>query len=111
MNKINIREIAYKIYKQDWIDTHTTKKSRLDVLREYYMEKIECLTNGVNIDTFEGWLWENGYLGDIYSCYEEFLDNEYQDEEYMVDLLCYAPLVCMYIEDLRHNIKPTESMV
>ena len=38
--KFNIREIAYELYKQNWVDTHTTREMRLDALREYCSYKI-----------------------------------------------------------------------
>ena len=34
--EFDISEIAYELYKQNWVDTHTTREMRLDALREYY---------------------------------------------------------------------------
>ena len=36
-NVFNISKVAYELYKQEWIDTHTTRDMRLDALREYHL--------------------------------------------------------------------------
>lgn len=51
MRKINIKRVAYELYKQAWIDSHTTPDARLDELREYYLYCKECVENGDKPET------------------------------------------------------------
>lgn len=103
---IKISEVAYELYKQDWIDSHTTPAIRLESLREYFKYKKECIENDFEIDSFEEWLFENCYTKDgrsvgVYACYNEFLEEEYLDYEYMYELLLDDELIEMYFKDIR----------
>lgn len=59
----NIREIAYGRYQLAW-----------------------CLEHGYGPDDLVSML-EEGYSGERFACFEEFLDNEYKEKGYMYDLL------------------------
>ena len=96
MNKIS--NIAYELYKQNWIDSHTTKEIRLDDIRNW--GEIEVKNNDENLAcTYNECREEFGYNGYTYACYEEFLDNEYQDIKNMKELLQSEVLIKAYIED------------
>ena len=99
-NSFDISEVAYELYKQDWIDTHTTKEERLNTLNEYYNYRYDCIKEDFEIDSFEEWIWEIGYADGIYVCYEEFCDMEYHDKEYMCSLLNNKKLIDMYYKDI-----------
>lgn len=100
--EFNIREVAYELYKQDWIDSHTTGENRLNVLKEYFKYRKECIENNDEIDSFDEWIFENGYpLIGVYACYEEFCDEEYLDSDYMYELLNDADLIRMYDDDVQ----------
>lgn len=43
-----------------------------------------CRERGYNMDDIDE---EYGYRGECYACYDEFLDNEFRDEDYMKYLL------------------------
>ena len=84
MSRNMLQEIAYELYKQDWIDSHTTAEERLQSLQEYYDE---FLDGEYPYGSYEEYLEERGFGGNIYACFPEFLDAEYQDEGYMRHLL------------------------
>ena len=70
-----ISEVAYELYKQNWIDTHTSPEMRLKALRDYYQYVDECLDNAEPYESFEKWIYEQGYDGGIlYVSFDEFLD-------------------------------------
>ena len=98
-----ISEVAYELYKQNWIDTHTTPQMRLNAQRDYQLYKMEELerNNDDDIMSFEDWIFEQGYEGGIlYVSFDEFLDNEFQDKEYIKDLLHNVVLYADYLLDL-----------
>lgn len=101
-NVFDISEVAYELYKQDWIDTHTTKEERLNVLRGYHIYRQDCIEEDFEIDSFEEWIWEIGYVDGIYVCYDEFLDNEYLEKDYIKELLNDDNLYKMYLKDLEN---------
>ena len=103
INNFNISEVAYELYNQDWIDTHTTKEMRMNVLRSYYTYVQDCIEEDFDIDSFEEYLWGGGYgEGEIYVCYDEFLDNEYLEKDYIKELLNDDNLYEMYLKDLEN---------
>ena len=94
-----IKEVAYELYKQDWIDTHTTREQRLDDIRNWGETEIE--NNNVLTTSYAECHEEFGYSGELYVCFEEFLDNEYLDAEYMIELLSLPVLIDTYTEDVK----------
>lgn len=88
-----ISELAYALYKQDWIDTHTTPASRLESVREYYAYTQECVEANDEPDSYENYLEENGFHGFLYVCYDEFCGTEYMDEDYIAHLLNNNPIL------------------
>lgn len=100
-NQSLIAEIAYELYKQDWIDNNTTPEIRLETLRKYSKYIKDCIVNDLEVESFEEWVLENGYAGvGVYACYEEFCSNEYQYVEDMCDLLDDAELAELYFESI-----------
>ena len=81
---MNIRELCYELYKIDWESTHITPKRKMENLRVFYEEN---RINDYPYSSYEEYLMEAGYNGEIYVCYDEFIDNEYQDEGYIMALL------------------------
>ena len=100
-NVFDISEIAYELYKQDWIDSNVSNEVKLNTLREYFKYRKECLENDDEIDSFDEWVWGVGYgNGSIYVCYEEFCDMEYLDQGYIRYLLKDEELLSLYCEDI-----------
>lgn len=98
--EINVSKIAYALYKQDWINSHTNSEMRMDAIRDYYGFLIDCQKNNLEYMNFEDYLQDYGYNGKIYACYEEFCDNEYLDKGYISELLNLPELIEMYCKDL-----------
>ncbi len=80
----SIEIIAYQKYKKDWLQQRNYKEDIFDEIKTGYEQ--ECKEHG-KTQSFEQYFEEYGIYGEIYCCFDEFLDNEYQDEEYMKDLL------------------------
>lgn len=80
----DIRQKAYKKYQHDWMISHGIGEDALNkVIQEYVADtKEDCPEMA-----FSEWLFEHGFDGSIWVCYDEFLGTEYQDKEYMVYLL------------------------
>lgn len=89
-----IREIAYEKYKLSWMCSHGFTLS--DLMRELhaYQEGDFILLP----ELFREWELEAGFSGSIWACFDEFLDAEYQDEEYMESLLTKSEFV-RYLSD------------
>lgn len=98
---LEISKVAYELYKQDWVDQHTTALARLKNIREYYAYVAECEEFGDEPDSYEDWLFDYGYHGALYACFGEFCDEEYHDVEYIKGLLGNdEELVGKYLEDI-----------
>lgn len=97
---MDIRELAYQLYIIDWKHEHITPEIEADAWKDYF-EDAEDFTEY----SFEDYLWDCGYgSGTLYVCYEEFLNSEYLNEDYMKELLNNEKLFKMYLEDLEKNL-------
>jgi hypothetical protein len=80
---MNIKKVAYEKYRLDWMLSHgytlTDLTNELDLLQEENNDSVSQL--------FADWEYGFGFNSEIWVCYEEFLDNEYQDAEYMRAIL------------------------
>ena len=94
-----ISMLCYELYKVDWKHSHMiTVEREMDSIKDYY----ECLTDMDDMEyTYNDYLEEFGYDGELYVCYEEFLENEYRDEGYICSLLDNENLIDMYRKDLK----------
>lgn len=93
-----IQNLCYELYKVDWKHSHMISKEReMDVIKNYYEEGIFFAYEG----SFTSYLEEVGYDGELYVCFEEFMETEYQDEEYILLLLANDRLSKLYLEDLK----------
>lgn len=81
---MNIKTIAYRKYQLDWMIRHGYSLYQLmDMLTEIQNEDLSVSIN----DCFDEFEFTVGFAGVIWVSYSEFLDNEYQDEDYMKELL------------------------
>ena len=110
--KTYIKELAYQLYKLDWMRRISTDR-QMDKMKDYYEE---CVTTELNPRTgdaepqytmsFEDYLWDtDGYDGELYTCFDEFIDNEYQDDDFMKALLGNNNLYQVYLEDIQCDEK------
>lgn len=74
-----LMELSYDLYKEDWIRNHIP-------FREYKKEYRKFMLDD-NYETFDDYIEENGFRGEIYASFEEFVECEYNDEHYMEYLL------------------------
>lgn len=99
--KMNIKKIAYELYKIDWKHTHITPETEMNSLRDYVL--ISSFY-GQSDYTYEDYLQDTGYNGELYVCFDEFVDNEYQDKDYIIHLLRSDQLISLYL----NFFKPSE---
>lgn len=95
----NIKDLAYELYKTDWMSRISTER-RLNALRDYYLNVV---TETRYSYTFEEWINEQGYDGELYVCFGEFLRTEYLEEEHMKALLIDLSLYKEYLEDIKED--------
>ena len=95
---MTIRELAYELYKMDWM-RRISCGVQMEVLEEYYQETDKDYQKEYS---FEDYVFEKGYHGQLYICYNEFLGAEYLDESYMRSLFYKNDeLFKEYQEDLK----------
>ena len=88
-----ISKLCYELYKIDWKHSHMiTKYREMDSIKDYYEDLVDDDTEY----TYNDYLEEFGYDGELYVCYEEFLEAEYLDEDYICSLLDNEKLISMY---------------
>lgn len=83
-----ISKIAYERYKKIWFHDHITV-NQFNRTKEAYQEYIkECEEWNSIPDSFAEYIEENGfYGGELWVCYDEFLDVEYMDSSFMQSIL------------------------
>lgn len=80
---MNITCVAYEKYKTDWLVRQ--EYDMADLVNEVvnYIGEMETRPK----DPLVLWEQESGFAGTLYAGYEEFLENEFKDEDYMRQLL------------------------
>ena len=96
---MDIRKLCYELYKIDWKHSHITKEREMDSIKDYY----EGLVDNDSEYTYEDYIEEFGYGGELYVCFEEFCDAEYYDVDYMRTLLDNDRLINIYHEDIEEE--------
>lgn len=92
----NIRQTAYEKYQHDWMISHHIDEKVMDqTIQEYVADIAEDEV------PFSEWLFERGFGGSIWACFNEFFGAEYQDKEYMKTLLTEEEYQ-MYETDIRN---------
>lgn len=88
------QEKCYELYKIDWIQSHILSDRFFEKYQQYVLDYQWDLLDGWDMDywtenkpSFDEWLFENGFDGEIYVCFNEFIEYEYLDENYMKELL------------------------
>lgn len=83
-NKQDIRRIAYAKFQLWWILQHGYSVEDIFKLVPAWLSDRD--ENNPE-DTFSNWFFENGFCGEIYPCFDEFLTSEYRDNGLMMTLL------------------------
>ena len=95
---MTIRKLAYELYKMDWM-RRISCDIQMDTLKDYYQETTE---EDREVYTFEDYVLEYGYSGQLYVGFNEFLRAEYLDEFYMKSIFYKNDkLFKEYQEDLK----------
>lgn len=84
---MDITRIAYEKYRLHWMLSHGY--TLVDLIQEMQIcidETDEDKATDLNA-IFKAWEFNHGFGSEIWACYEEFLENEYQDKEYMRTIL------------------------
>ena len=95
---MSIKKIAYEKYKLDWmLHRGYTLGELISVLSSYANDIDEDLVTALDI-----WESDRGFGGEIWACFDEFIDSEYQEKDYMKQLLNEEEYK-EYQEDLNMN--------
>ena len=71
----------------------------MDSIKDYY----EGLIDNDSEYTYEDYIEEFGYNGELYVCFEEFCDVEYYDVDYMRTILDNDKFINIYHEDIEEE--------
>ena len=99
---MNIKEIAYERYKLDWLLSHGYTLA--DLMNELDQMQEESPDDSVS-QLFTDWEYGFGFGNEIWACYEEFLESEYQNAFYMLQLLSWEEA-----EEYKKDIKFEEEV-
>lgn len=97
---MDIKKIAYEKYKLNWLMEHGYTLA--DIIRELDVIKEDEEDNDSIELLFDFWEDNYGFSSEIWACYQEFIDNEYQDTDYMKQILTNDEYK-KYQEDLNMN--------
>lgn len=104
MRMTNIKSICYQLYVMSWEEKNKTVSS----FREYCEY---CLENNIERFSYDDYLLEIN--GELYCSLPEFLHYEYQDKEYIKELLSSDILYSEYLKDISEKnevtLSPTEA--
>jgi len=99
LGSIRFREMCYNLYKQDWKRSHLiSREVEIDMIKNYYQDYLPHA--GRKPMSYQQYIEEVGYHGELYVCIDEFMESEYQDEKYMHTLLDNEELIAMYDKDI-----------
>ncbi len=96
---LTIKRLAYELYKIDWL-RRIAPEQMIKTYKEYYY-----LINEEEMEdyTFNDYIFENGYGGELYACFDEFAENEYLDKDYIKELFGDENLYKEYLDDIGQN--------
>lgn len=74
---------VYELYKVDWVENHISPQRRTKAVNEYLSYRQECERDGVGCEEYMDWIEEYGFDGELFASYDEFMDAEYHDRDYI----------------------------
>lgn len=113
LGDIDISVMVYELYKQDWINKHTTPEMRMESVRNWCRISGMRRANGIQPDTYGDWVANEGFFGASYLEYYEFCgflqsDNIgiYHDKRYVAELLGDDDrLLALYAADINDGVE------
>lgn len=108
---MDISELVYSLYIEDWKQTHgITRDIEMKNMREYYCDHKDNIYNQTFGNAYRNYV-DTEYRGfGRYVSYHEFMDAEYNEEDYIKDLLQDPVLIKEYINDLHRRQAHTDSV-
>lgn len=103
MRIMNIMDLCYKLYKEDWESRISPERKKSLMIDFWYNISPEDRTE----EALAEYLDENGYQGELYVCFEEFLGAEFLDKEYMKELLTTRELFHRYLNYTKETVDVT----
>ena len=97
---MNISKLCYELYKSHWKYCHVTREMEVRSIKNYFNDVAE---EDMEDYTYEDYLLEQGYSGMMYVCYEEFLETEYLDKEYIGFLLDNDNIWRDYLREIKNH--------
>ena len=101
--KENIKEFTqkavYKLYQIDW-ERRISAERKADDVKDFFESCIENHYTPCFEETYSQWLYDNGYSGELYVCYEEFLEEEFQNKDYIRELVGECGLLMELVEKI-----------
>lgn len=92
-----MKKLCYELYKLDWKYSNIPTGVEMDSIKDYYQKFVADDTNY----TYNDYLNEFGYDGELYANYNCFLDNEYFNSQYIIELLNNKSLIIEYYKDIQ----------
>ena len=84
---MEIRDIAYEKYRFNWMLSRGFNIETLLESLDNFITEGNYNDNFSLNNVFSDWEYECGFNGECYVSYEEFLHNEWEDKNYMFELL------------------------
>lgn len=102
MYKSQFENLCYDLYKIEWLSEHISKECLRETVKDYYRD----LPFEDPDYSLEDYLADNAFYNkQCYACKDEFLENEFQDPEYMQELLSEQGLINEYEKYMRLHRK------
>lgn len=107
----DIRMLCYQLYKMEWMKRISAER-QADAYKTWYEEEFypnfmqiynpykgssEDIYTGMS---FDDWILEHGYDGEIYASKMEFFNNEFWDEMYIESILNNEKLYLEYLKEV-----------
>lgn len=89
LNPAQIRNIMYKMYKYDW-ESRISSERHMQTLTDYLstLDICDIPDTERNLEEeYNAYLFDAGYQGEMYACFDEFLEVEYKNAEYIKSLI------------------------
>ena len=103
MNANDIKKELYEDYKREWMRENISERTKNAVYEEWkanYDESVwESFEEYREEIPYDSYIEENGYHGMLYVCYDEFLDYEYQDLDWLTTHLASDEAAILANED------------
>lgn len=98
---MDIKELCYELYKLEWMMLHNIDLFRLMNLKKEYYREAQIGSTA----SFEEFLSENGFNGECYACFNEFLNGEFKNKRIMIALLNDDDLIDEYLKEIYKGLE------